>query len=166
MLTLSLSFFFSLRKSNHLFFGLSLASLARLSQKEKRAGLLGPSQFLYPQLFAPIRNVLIFLTEGNTNEIREKNSPDRKENHQRMGLRIKLRTQCWRLSTMKTNLANPPPRVERQLSALNNINQKSQAQKKMNYESHNTFAESVETILSSWRHHFQLVKDRYACPVC
>ena len=122
-------FFFSLRKSNHLFFGLSLASLARLSQKEMRAGLLGPSQFLYPLLFAPIRNVLIFLTEGNANEIREKNSQDRKENHQRMGFRIKLRTHCWKLSTMKTNLANPPPRGERQLSALNNIDHTSPRKK-------------------------------------
>ena len=98
--------FFSLRKSNHLFFYLSLASLR---QKVERACLLGPSQFLYPQLFAPIRNVLIFLKEGNTNAIREKNSQDRKENHQRLGLRIKLRTHCWKLSTMKTNPANPLP---------------------------------------------------------
>ena len=124
MLTLSLSFFFSLRKSNHLFFYLSLASLASLRQKVERACLLGPSQFLYPQLFASIRNVLIFLKEGNTNEIREKNSQDRKENHERMGLRIKLTTHCWKVSTIKTTLASPSPRGERQLSALNNINQK------------------------------------------
>ena len=64
-----------------------------------------------------------------TNEIREKNSQDRKENHQRIGLRIKLRTHCWKLSTMKTNLANPPPRGERQLSALNNIDQTSPTKK-------------------------------------
>lgn len=127
---LSFSIFFSQEKKPSIFLPFCVfypcyhLSLASLSQKEERAGLLGPSQSLYPPLFAPIWNVLIILKERNTNEIQEKNSQDTTENHQRVSLmRIKPRTHCWKVSIMKTTLVNPPSqgRKTARLLALNNI---------------------------------------------